>query len=1057
MKAILKGRWVVVAIWAICVALLVITAPDMAELVREKGQIEVPDGYSSTVAQTILDEMNQDGDGSGGSQIALVFHDPDGLDDADIAEVKRAVEKLQANDQRLGITSVVTHFEQEALEEQLVSADGKTILTALNVVTADRELKEVRDALYAEIADTPVDHYYTGAWLVAEDVVTSSEEGLRKTELITIIFILLVLIIVFRSVVAPIIPLVTVGLSYITAQSIVAFLADAVNFPLSTFTQVFLVAVLFGIGTDYCILLLSRFKEELANKGELYPAIIETYRTAGKTVFVSALVVLIGFSAIGFSTFKLYQSAAAVAIGVAALIAALMTVVPFFMAVLGTKLFWPSKKAMEHRDSRIWDWAGKFSLARPFATLLIVAAIVAPFFMTYDGNLSFNSLDEIGEDYDSVKAFTIIADSFGPGEAMPAKIVIQHDRELNTSDDLATIEKISREVEKIDSVESVRSATRPTGEELTDLQVANQVETLNEGLGEGNEGLEQIRDGLKEASDSMTASAPEIAKATDGVGELIAGTNELRSGVNELADGLSQLEQGLRDGSAGAVELKKGLAQAASSAKQLAAANRELRQGYQKAAAGLTPIAKGLADVEQGLQEMSGVLGQVNESLQNLTERHPELATDQEFVMVQQMVQGVKAGMDSDTGLISGIKQLNQGLSAVQAGLTEANQGLSQTVAGQEALNGGFDELVKGLSDLQQGIEQAADGQKEINSHIPAVSSGLNQIGDGQQELQAGFADLDGQLAQLTDGLDRSVDGLNEVVTGLRSAQDYLDELARTSKDDMSGWFIPQDVLESDDFKQVFDVYMSKDRQVTTLDVVLNTNPYAIEAMDKVGEIKEAVERATKGTDLEDATVAISGVSSMNNDLGAISDADFSRTVILMLLAIAIILIALFRSVIMPLYLMLSLILTYFTSMGIAEVVFVDIGGYPGLSWAVPFFSFVILIALGVDYSIFLMSRFNEYKDGDAQEGIRTAMRKMGTVIISAVIILGGTFAAMYPSGVLSLLQIATVTISGLLLYAFVFLPFFVPVMVKTFGKANWWPFNQSVGDRNDLRENQAL
>jgi len=65
----------------------------------------------------------------------------------------------------------------------------------------------------------------------------------------------------------------------------------------------------------------------------------------------------------------------------------------------------------------------------------------------------------------------------------------------------------------------------------------------------------------------------------------------------------------------------------------------------------------------------------------------------------------------------------------------------------------------------------------------------------------------------------------------------------------------------------------------------------------------------------------------------------------------------------------------------------------------------------------------------------------MGTVIISAVIILGGTFASFYPSGVLSMMQIATVVLSGLTLYTFLILPFFVPVMVKTFGSANWWPF----------------
>lgn len=130
--------------------------------------------------------------------------------------------------------------------------------------------------------------------------------------------------------------------------------------------------------------------------------------------------------------------------------------------------------------------------------------------------------------------------------------------------------------------------------------------------------------------------------------------------------------------------------------------------------------------------------------------------------------------------------------------------------------------------------------------------------------------------------------------------------------------------------------------------------------------------------------------------------------------------------------------------MAVTELIFVRMLGYDGINWAVPFFAFVILMALGIDYSIFLMDRFNEYKDLSVQEAMIAAMKNMGTVIISAVVILGGTFAAMYPSGVLSLLQIATIILTGLALYAFVVLPLFVPVMVKTFGKANWWPFLRS-------------
>ena len=111
-----------------------------------------------------------------------------------------------------------------------------------------------------------------------------------------------------------------------------------------------------------------------------------------------------------------------------------------------------------------------------------------------------------------------------------------------------------------------------------------------------------------------------------------------------------------------------------------------------------------------------------------------------------------------------------------------------------------------------------------------------------------------------------------------------------------------------------------------------------------------------------------------------------------------------------------------------------------------PFFGFVLLVALGVDYSIFLMDRFREYRHLDPKEAILEAMRHMGAVIMSAAVILGGTFAAMLPSGVMSLLQIATMVLCGLFLYALVMLPLFIPVMVRVFGEANWWPFMRGEG-----------
>src|SRR4029078_1922708 len=132
---------------------------------------------------------------------------------------------------------------------------------------------------------------------------------------------------------------------------------------------------------------------------------------------------------------------------------------------------------------------------------------------------------------------------------------------------------------------------------------------------------------------------------------------------------------------------------------------------------------------------------------------------------------------------------------------------------------------------------------------------------------------------------------------------------------------------------------------------------------------------------------------------------------------------------------------SYLVTMGIVEWIFVDLLGKPGLSWTDSFFAFIMLIALGVDYSIFLMARFKEeYQPGQTVPAMQKAMRSTGGVIISAAVIMGGTFAALMFSGVAALAEIGAAVLIGLGIYTTVVMGLIVPSLAMLFGEANWWP-----------------
>jgi RND superfamily putative drug exporter len=860
MNTILRWRWpITVGLLAITVVLFLI-APNLTEQAEKAGSFQLSKDASSQQAAQMLEDA-----GESDQTISVVVELNEALTDDMRSQLSTMADEIAA----LGdtVTSVLNPVESDELESQLVSENKKTVLIPITVDGTDEEVNQVAEDIRETVIPSDMTAYVTGLSIINSDVNKSSQEGLKRTEIITVILIFGLLLAVFRSIVTPFVPLVAVGITYLLSQSLVAFFIDWFGFPVSNYTQIFLVAILFGIGTDYCILLLSRYKEELSAGHEVKQAIVNTYKTAGRTLLISGVAVFIGFFAIGFAEFPIFKSAVAVAVGIAVLLLVLFTVVPVLMLVLKEKLFWPSKKSASHKDSKLWATMSKLSVNRPVVSILVVAILTVPLLLTYDNSLSFNTVDEIGDDYESVKGLRAIENGFGKGDSLPVQVIIESDEKLANEEMIPYVERLSQRFEQIEGVEKIRTVTRPTGEMIEDLYVDQQLGLLADGL------------------------------------------TDAREGLSEIGEGLTQIQSGLAGGND------------------------------------------------------SGGLGEV----------------------------------------ATGIAQLNEQLTLTTQGLQQTGN-VQQTVGALTAISGQ-------LGQIQQGLASAG--------------------GDG-----AGMSQLTEGLAASNEGITQIADGLTEV-SGMMKAMSESDSVRET------GLYIPAGTLENEEFAQVLERYTFADGNGIKMEVVLSDDPYSPEAIDTVHRLKEAVASEVKGTPFEDADIAFGGISSVNSDLADISSSDFSNTVIIMLISLFVVLSIMFRSMIMPLFMIGSLLLTYFTSIAIAELIFENILGFDGISWAVPFFGFVMLVALGVDYSIFLLDRFREEAERGitVRDAMRLSMTKMGTVIITAAIILAGTFGAMMPSGVLSLMQIASIVVIGLLLYGLIVLPLLIPAITVSFDRGVWWPF----------------
>ena len=210
--------------WIVLVVIMVAVMPNLDELVIEKGQITIPETSQSEKGAALLSELNTKGEKT--YQFAFVFHNKNGLTNDEIKQIEQALSRIEADAQQLKLLDSMFHTQSEQAAEQLISKDGTTILAQLSIEKGLNTAEDVAQQLRKYINGLTMETYVTGSDIVISDFAQSTQEGVKKTEIIAVVFIIIILIIIFRSPVVPLISLITVGVSYIISLSIVALLVE---------------------------------------------------------------------------------------------------------------------------------------------------------------------------------------------------------------------------------------------------------------------------------------------------------------------------------------------------------------------------------------------------------------------------------------------------------------------------------------------------------------------------------------------------------------------------------------------------------------------------------------------------------------------------------------------------------------------------------------------------------------------------------------------------------------------------------------------------------------
>ncbi|OBA61139.1 hypothetical protein A5647_12090 [Mycobacterium sp. 1100029.7] len=340
-------------------------------------------------------------------------------------------------------------------------------------------------------------------------------------------------------------------------------------------------------------------------------------------------------------------------------------------------------------------------------------------------------------------------------------------------------------------------------------------------------------------------------------------------------------------------------------------------------------------------------------------------------------------------------------------------------------------------ADLQRlSTLMATASNPAASQRIANLRQGADALADGSQRLDQGVRAL--------------VDQTKKLGSGMNQAADLLLSMNRDSaQNSMAGMYIPPTVITSSDFKNAAKMFISPDGHSVRFVVETKFDPFSTAAMDQVASILDTARGAQPNTSLSDASISVLGTTAMYSAMRSYYNGDVRLIVVLTLVVVFLTLAVLLRAVVAPLYLIASVVISFLSALGIGVVVFQFVL-HQAIYWNVPATAFIVLVAVGADYNLLLITRMREESASGIRSGVVRAVRSTGGVITSAGIIFAASMFGLLFGSLSTMVQTGAIIGAGLLVDTFVVRTITVPALAAMLGHANWWPARAS-GTRSAL------
>ena len=472
-------------LWFLAVGIVASLAPNLSDVTTNETEEFLPAGAESVQAMELRAEKFPSGDGIP----ALVVFSSQGEIDSKNQAVSSFTKMARSAGAPEAISSVLSPGDSSAANATLNSEDGYTsmVVVTINGLPSNPPFESAVEWLSDRAAESGgeligseghmVETAVTGPAGIIIDAVKVFEKIDVAITAATGSLVLVLLLLIYRSPVTAIVPLVVIGSALALSQAIAALMADNFDLPLNGQVTGIMSVLVFGAGTDYALFIVSRYREELVVQRDRWLAMRSTMSRVGPSIAGSAGTTIVVMFALTFSSYGSFRSLGPMlAMAIFVVLISGIFVMPAVIALCGRWVFWPRPliQSQSVSDSGFWSSVGHLVSRRPLAVFSItMIGIVVATIPAWSIKPSHNFLAGFPDDMESKVGYEMLAESFPPGRLAPTEIYIVAS-ESNILTAAAEIDDLSVRLSKTEGIVSVFSPTRPAGRPVNSGQYLEQ-------------------------------------------------------------------------------------------------------------------------------------------------------------------------------------------------------------------------------------------------------------------------------------------------------------------------------------------------------------------------------------------------------------------------------------------------------------------------------------------------------------------------------------------------------------------------------------------------------